>query len=169
MRPQPAKAASYEIVVTEFGITRVLSLFPKKAESPTVKSPSLSVREVKFTFANALAPIDVTLDGITRVVNPIKLLKASLPIVVTAVPIVRDDAFRQSLKADSPIEVTEFGIDTEVILACSVDVFESLENALAAIDVTPSGIITAPAQVKVLVVTTLLTMLNVPPPPQFTV
>ena len=65
---QPAKAASDEMVVTEFGITRVTSLFPRKAELPIVTSPSLSVREVKFTFANALAPIVVTLPGITSVV-----------------------------------------------------------------------------------------------------
>jgi hypothetical protein len=169
IRPQPANAASVEIVVTEFGITRVTSLCPKKAESPTVKSPSLSVREVRLTFANALIPIAATLDGITREVNPIKLLNASSPIEVTALPIVSEEAFRQSLKADSPIDVTVFGIVTEVILCCSVTVLESLENALAAIDVTPLGIFTAPAHVKVLVVTTLLTMLKVPPPLQLTV
>jgi hypothetical protein len=169
IRPQPAKAASVEIVVTEFGITSVTSLCPKKAESPIVKSPSLSVREVKFTFANAQEPIVLTLEGITRVVNPIKLLNALSPIEVTEVPIVSEEALRTSLKADSPIEVTVFGIVTEVMLCCSAVVFESLENALAAIDVTPLGIFTAPAHVKVLVVTTLLTILNVPPPLQFTV
>ncbi len=60
--------------------------------------------------------------------------------------------------------VTEFGIVTEVILCCSAVVEVPLLNALLAIDVTPSGITTAPAQVKSLFVTTLFWMVNVPPP-----
>jgi hypothetical protein len=67
------------------------------------------------------------------------------------------------VKAVLPIEVTEFEIVTEVILDCSSVVFESLLKALSAIDVTPSGITTAPAQSRVLEMTTLLRILNEPP------
>ena len=63
-----------------------------------------------------------------------------------------------------PIVVTVFGIVTEVILCCSWVVLPYLENAFAAIEVTPSGITTAPAQVKSLLVTILFWMVNVPPP-----
>jgi hypothetical protein len=66
-------------------------------------------------------------------------------------------------KAVIPIEVTEFEIVTEVILDCSSAVFEILLKALAAIDVTPSGITTAPAQSRVLEMTTLLRIANEPP------
>ena len=62
-----------------------------------------------------------------------------------------------------PIAVTVFGIVTEVILSSSSNLLY-LENAFAAIDVTPSGITTAPVQFNVLVVTTLFSMLNEPPP-----
>ena len=61
-----------------------------------VNRPSLRVNEVIGAFANAQEPIDVTLPGITSVVSPRKLLKALAPIKVTAVPIVREEAFRLS-------------------------------------------------------------------------
>ena len=61
------------------------------------------------------------------------------------------------------MEVTEFEIVTEVILDCSNVVFAILLKALSAIDVTPSGITTAPAQSRVLELTTLLRIVNEPP------
>ena len=67
--PQPAKVASGEMVVTEFGITRVTSLFPRKADPPIVSRPSFKVREVSFTSANAQVPIVLTLGGITKFVK----------------------------------------------------------------------------------------------------
>ena len=76
----------------------------------------------------------------------------------------REETFRLSRKAPASIVITEFGIVTEVILCCSWVVLLYLENAFAAIEVTPSGITTAPAQVKSLLVTTLFWMVNVPPP-----
>ena len=52
---------------------------------------------------------------------------------------------------------------TEVILNLSSAVFGFLLNALSPIDVTPSGITTAPAQSRVLEMTTLLRIVNEPP------
>ena len=72
------------------------------------------------------------------------------------------------LKALAPTDVTVFERVTELIKVVCAVVAPTRLNAALPIDVTPSGITTEPAQVRVLVVTTLLTIANVPPPLQFT-
>lgn len=80
--------------------------------------------------------------------------------LVTPAGIVTDVRLRVALNAFTPILVRVEGREMEVIVESA--------KPLSAIPVTPSGTTTAPAHSED-VVTTLLAMVNVPPPPQLTV
>ena len=61
----------------------------KNAASPTVRSPSFKVNEVRSRSLNALLPIEVTFPGIVSEVILVPT-NAELPIWVTPVPIERE-------------------------------------------------------------------------------
>ena len=104
----------------------------------------------------------VTEFGIIKLMILFAPLKALAPIVVTPFPIVKLIIPSAPQKAPSAIVRTVSGITTLVILRLSL-------NAFTPILVTPLGMFTASAQPSELAVTTLSTIVKVPPLPQLTV
>lgn len=149
------------------------------AALPSVRTELGIEMDVSLVSKNTDDSIAVTPSGIVTDVNPVKA-NADEPIVVTVLGIVTDVKFDEYIKALPSIAVTPSGIATDVkpvvpnaqasivstLVGIVTDVKRpSLLKALFPIAVTPSGIVAEPTQ-SLASVTTLLAIVNVPPPLQ---
>ena len=122
VKPEQSQKAPFPIVVTELGMVRdVKPEQPEKAESPIDVTPS-GITVVLHPVINSLVEVFITalqdsLESYTGLpsstiidVKPEQSLKASSPIDVTELGMVRDVKPEQLSKASFPIDVTSSGI-----------------------------------------------------------